>query len=128
MTADLLAFLRERLDEDAAVARAASPGPWRPGVRSGLTAVEGDGWTVCNADNLDAAHITRHDPVRTLAEVEAKRALLELHHEVEDPQEMQDFCATCDVTGKYPEYPCQTLRLLALPYADHPDYREEWRP
>lgn len=22
----------------------------------------------------------------------------------------------------------QTLRTLALPYADHPDYREEWRP
>jgi hypothetical protein len=21
-----------------------------------------------------------------------------------------------------------TLRLLALPYADHPDFREEWRP
>jgi hypothetical protein len=25
-------------------------------------------------------------------------------------------------------WPCQTLRLLALPYADHPDYRPEWKP
>lgn len=25
-------------------------------------------------------------------------------------------------------YPCRTLRLLALPYAGHPEYREEWRP
>jgi hypothetical protein len=24
-------------------------------------------------------------------------------------------------------YPCDTLRYLALPYAGHPDYREEWR-
>lgn len=23
---------------------------------------------------------------------------------------------------------CETLRALAQPYADHPDYREEWRP
>ena len=23
---------------------------------------------------------------------------------------------------------CRTLRALALPYADRPDYREEWRP
>ncbi|MEU5023581.1 DUF6221 family protein [Streptomyces milbemycinicus] len=24
--------------------------------------------------------------------------------------------------------PITALRLLALPYADHPDYRDEWRP
>jgi hypothetical protein len=26
------------------------------------------------------------------------------------------------------DWPCLTLRLLALPYADRPGYREEWRP
>ncbi|MEV8523155.1 DUF6221 family protein [Streptomyces sp. NPDC052000] len=33
--------------------------------------------------------------------------------------------------GVKPPYilaPCATLRLLSLPYADHPGYREEWRP
>lgn len=33
--------------------------------------------------------------------------------------------------GVVPPYilaPCQTLRLLALPYAAHPDYRPEWAP
>ncbi|QBI56755.1 DUF6221 family protein [Streptomonospora litoralis] len=25
-------------------------------------------------------------------------------------------------------YPCTTLRLLALPYADHPHYQQEWAP
>lgn len=24
--------------------------------------------------------------------------------------------------------PCPTLRLLGLPFADHPEYRPEWRP
>jgi hypothetical protein len=32
--------------------------------------------------------------------------------------------------GYYPSTPLakSMLALLALPYADHPDYREEWRP
>jgi hypothetical protein len=30
--------------------------------------------------------------------------------------------------GNHWSYPCDTLKLLALPYADHPDYRDEWRP
>jgi hypothetical protein len=72
--------------------------------------------------------IARHDPARVLAEVDAKRQMLELHHSIELPTEMLDACAECEVTGVYPEYPCRTLRLLALPYAEHPDYREEWRP
>ena len=67
-------------------------------------------------------------PARVLREIDAKRRLLALHHQLEDAQEMLDFCATCDATGKYPEYPCTTLRLLALPYAGRPGYREEWRP
>ncbi len=32
-------------------------------------------------------------------------------------------CVTCRTQG-----PCVTLRLLALPYAGHPDYQPEWRP
>ncbi|WP_432091049.1 DUF6221 family protein [Streptomyces sp. NRRL F-5630] len=125
MTAGLIAFLRARLDEDEAAARAAKPGPWSAdgGAVYGIHPTDG---VVDYSES--AAHIARHDPARVLAEVEVKRALLELHHEVEDPQEMQDFCAACDVTGTYPEYPCRTLRLLALPYSSHPGYDESWRP
>jgi len=25
------------------------------------------------------------------------------------------------------EYPCDTLRLLAFPYADHESFQQEWR-
>ncbi|HEX2895269.1 MAG TPA: DUF6221 family protein, partial [Marmoricola sp.] len=38
-------------------------------------------------------------------------------------------CSTC---GQYDEYaiewPCYTLRVLALDWVDHPAYRPEWRP
>jgi hypothetical protein len=32
-----------------------------------------------------------------------------------------DGCAECGI-----EWPCDTVRALVLPYADHPDYRELW--
>jgi len=53
-------------------------------------------------------HVTRHDPARVLAECEAKRLLVEWL--AMEPREDQ------------------ALAFLALPYADHPDYDEAWRP
>ena len=58
--------------------------------------------------------------VRMLAECEAKRLLVEAHGS-NDPKWEGD-CPHCGVHG-----PCYTIRLVALPYADHPDYRDEWR-
>ena len=55
---------------------------------------------------------------RVLAECDAKRRIVGLHHEI------LTICQGCANES----YPCRTLRALALPYADHPDYREEWRP
>lgn len=67
-----------------------------------------------------------------LADVDAKRRILDEHQNVNDGD-----CGTC-VNGRwgYPTHggsspqpwPCTTLRLLALPYADRPGYRDEWRP
>jgi hypothetical protein len=69
-----------------------------------------------------ATHIAHWDPARVLAECEAKRRVVELHRtDATDPEVI--VCAVC-LYGP----PCETLRLLALPYADHPDYRPEWRP
>ena len=39
-----------------------------------------------------------------------------------EPGAMQDLDESASVLAD------GTLRLLALPYADHSDYREEWRP
>jgi len=55
------------------------------------------------------------DPARILAEVESKRKVL---HLVWALLQMRVETAVAD----------QLLRLLALPYVEHPDYREEWRP
>lgn len=61
------------------------------------------------------------DEQRMLAEVEAKRRIIHEHVEGD---------AWCDYCGGGPGGDpdgCLTLRLLALPYADHADYLEEWK-
>ena len=66
---------------------------------------------------------------RALAEVQAKRSILDLH--VPYRRIIGLGCETClgAVPGRpFPDFPCPTLRLVALPYADHPDYQQEWRP
>lgn len=64
-------------------------------------------------------------PARVLREIDAKRQVLALHHRAQPK-----WCAACDIPAGFPGPPdgCATLRLLALPYADRPGYREEWRP
>jgi hypothetical protein len=72
--------------------------------------------------------VNRYDPAYVLAECEAKRRIVEEHYYM-PRHESRDFgfedgnCVTCRRQG-----PCVTLRLLALPYADHPEYDERWRP
>jgi hypothetical protein len=147
MTADLVAFLRARLDEDEQAARDASPAPWitktgQPWLADHIVFGQSKympdrisqvcDLTAGQTRAADAAHIIRHDPARVLAEVDAKRRITDEHPNVNDGD-----CGTC-ITPRwgYPTHggasaavwPCQTLRLLALPYADHSDYREEWRP
>jgi len=86
-------------------------------------------------------------PSRVRADLDAKRQIIELHspepsHYVngrfifDEPGTPQcEYCASlchsrsglsCDDPDA--PYPCDTVRLLALPYADRPGYRDEWRP
>ncbi|MFD9889100.1 DUF6221 family protein [Amycolatopsis sp. NPDC058986] len=69
-------------------------------------------------------------------EVEATRRIL-LAHRTTVSEKVPGFplygseywCETCHVPGdEAGSNWCTTLRLLALPYADHPDYSERWRP
>jgi hypothetical protein len=75
------------------------------------------------------AHIARYDPARVLAEVAAKRAILDEHSPPPPPKEEGKGwlgCFTCiGYVGE--REPCTTVRLLAQPYAGRPDWREEWR-
>jgi hypothetical protein len=136
VTAELVAFLRARLDEDEQTARAVEDrsAPW-------------DGRWV--ADGPDAArtfnghvlfyghsgplkpglvdHVVRHDPARVLAEVEAKRGVLRLVTKAQEDAEFPDHLvrrpARVTLLALEP-----VLQHLALAHADHADYREKWRP
>jgi hypothetical protein len=73
-------------------------------------------------------------------ECEAKRRIMRIHRTLSDAQPNLPLtypvagfqCVTCGhgdewQAQEYPiDYPCATLLALALPYADHPDYRAEW--
>jgi hypothetical protein len=69
------------------------------------------------------------DPARVLADCAAKRAIVELHPLYRCTHARcggdGSHCRTC---GADVPAPCPTLLALAQPYADHPDYRNEWRP
>lgn len=150
---DLVSFLRERLDADEQAARAADGASWRVtadqddfdgDVLVGFTTLRDSGGEPMADDRRgpmaseDLTHIARHDPARVLAEVEAKRRIVDEH------QTEGDTCRTCTTEDREVLWdgetetvewvhrsvaaPCRTLRLLALPYASHDDYDERWRP
>lgn len=62
--------------------------------------------------------IDRQSIDRVLADFDAKRRIVDEHTEAGTK-----WCPSCD--GQ--DQPCTTIRLLALSYADHPGYRDEWR-
>lgn len=121
---DLVEFLRARLDEDERVAREATDGPWSLDNELHVEAIYapdrstvvvgggrwGDEAPVFETDE-DAVHIVRHDPARVLREVEAKRRTL-----VRCEEEMLSGI------DRLVHFAQQTMREMALPYADHPDY------
>jgi hypothetical protein len=112
MSDDVATFLHARLDEDESVARAcAGDGEWD----ADSIAIYGEGLApeVRN-------HMARHDPARVLADVTAKREVLRLAEGFHDYAETFMNGVASRMEG--------ALRLFALAYADHPDYREEWRP
>lgn len=132
---DLAAWLRKRLDED------------EEDIRDSRSLSPGE---------LDWSMPQWMDRDRMLAEVEAKRRILELHEPTITTVEWWDApevgsaptCPACVVAepnewplpigaaGLKPEgwvsayilAPCPTIRLLALPHADQAGYKEEWRP
>ena len=127
----LTEFLLARIAEDEAVATAATPGPWRHNQDGDVLSSE---WCVVDTESganppdvTDAAHIARHDPARILAECEAKRQIID-EHQIEVGGASQ-CCVRCGVPGyESIEAPCDTIKYLALPYANHPDYLPEWKP
>lgn len=128
---DLVEFLRARLDRDEQMARACSGAPWRA-APSGTVSTDTGGASddgpshVATADNdAYAEHIARHDPSRALAEVAAKRQILDDYEKQAWILGQGHRTPELDAARSVRE---AVLRLLALPYAHHPAYQEEWRP
>ena len=149
MTVELAAFLLARIAEDESMARAAADQwhsrwatadrqtayGWRNGklgAEPKMPMVVADNehgslmlMSLWENDQATVRHVARHDPDRVLAECAAKRELIAWVQRYEV------------VAGAYPDLPRvdgarnaarMALRYVALSYADHPDYREEWRP
>ena len=121
----LTEFLLQRIAEDEAAARAAGSATF------GLISHRGGrlGWSdlaeipvrrLAEFDDADSAsfeHIARHDPARVLAKCEADRRIVEfLRPDPAMPVDSGRFVAA------------GVLTLLALPYAEHEDFQEDWRP
>ncbi|MDK0520377.1 DUF6221 family protein [Streptomyces sp. ML-6] len=124
---DLVQFLRDRLDEDETLAR--NTGQW--GMSWQNLTMDGELRDDANAGTVahipheaTRAHIARHDPARVLREVDAKRKLVDQYAEAAD----NDVDEPYEYAYGWANGLGVAARLLALPYADHPDYREEWRP
>jgi hypothetical protein len=145
MSDDLVAWLKRQLDDDERVAREASEPPWvverasvmhsgpsasrhPDGQRLGRTVVASVGaWDLGVPTAADAEHIARWDPARVLAEIEAKRRILDDYAILVGAIRRVD-----DVDGNRLLYARREaresdIRWLAQPYTDRPGWREEWR-
>jgi hypothetical protein len=145
---DLIAFLNEQMASRKAMAVQAKRAldEWQRGNdcddrwrldEDGIS-INIKGEYVCVGTEV-AVFLAFNDPDAVLADVEAKRLLLEGHEPKRMPTEQEPgnpsvwiygICCAAeeDDEGGYELWPCRHVRLLAMPFADHPDYREEWKP
>ncbi|MFE2710666.1 DUF6221 family protein [Streptomyces mirabilis] len=138
---DLVRWLGEQLDEDERIAKMASAGPWTRHVGRITGGPEGRVLVAQQAQAWNADHIARHDPARVLREIEAKRRLLDDY--TVTARIRDEAAARIKAAGDHPDpKDLETwdraqreaailegpVRLAALPLADRPGYREEWRP
>jgi hypothetical protein len=154
VTGDRVAFLRARLAEDEQVARAVedNSAPWEgEWVNDDNRAIRTyNGWvlTFQRPPNTFCPgfgdHVARFDPARALAEVAAKRRILdEWECAARRQRETAELHAIyfgrdrakaneLQATGRFLEGAERALALavaaLTVPYAQHPDFREEWTP
>lgn len=112
-----------------------------------VNATLANGFSEYVSDEATTAQVARHDPARVLREVGAKRRILARHGAEQWPQgfppsvyELPDeyvgpliaYCDTCSTTSTegldnfYAPWPCDTVKDLAAPHADHADYEQSW--
>jgi hypothetical protein len=126
---DLIAFVRRCLDAEEQVAQKAAAFPYElptdaPWERERIIADSVGGNSRAVATHRIVAVFA--DPKRVLADIEAKRRLLNwVEGRIHDAEDFPD-----DTRYQLRAYEARTLHLrwLALPYAGEPGFRDEWRP
>jgi hypothetical protein len=138
---ELMAFVHARLDEEEAIAQAATPGPWAydpskewydgddfitmtngqefvgygdPSPFRGAICITGEAGHVQSMK--DAEHIARHDPARVLRDIQARRRTL-----VRCQEELLSG------NPRLLHFAEQTVWDMAQRWADHDDFKEGWR-
>lgn len=133
---ELVRWLGEQLDEDEQIARATDQTLGQRNLRWSVKPVDEAFFRVVAAGHYvvgtgefnpeDAHHIAKWDPARVLREIDAKRQALAhylrvreravRHETYDEPYDLAEGAVFVQI------------KYTALPYADRPGYREEWRP
>lgn len=146
MIDDLVAFLRARLDEDEREIRSILEPPADP------FAAFPTSHQAMHTVILESEPRWVGGSYRMLVDIESKRRIIDLHPHATQRQQHSEaslrasygpnwetllkhldepYCQTCHVDDGMISgnggRPCETLRLLAAPYAEHPAYSDEWR-
>lgn len=143
----LTEFLRARLDEDEQDARTASHvlrngahwslDDWHGREQPHSLIAQGTAdqpvalghFTADPVPTEQAAHIARHDPARVLAEVAAKRKLVAAYESAVTAYGAAEVgTPVSERMGGSVNSLRYALQLSVLSYADHPGFKEEWRP
>jgi len=143
---DLVAFLRARLDEIEAAAKAATSAPWScqvfhggtdhaewvvtgsTGSQAVITGQVGVGWMAGMPH--DGEHIALHDPARVLREVRAKRRILFLLEAAQKKADAMPGDGSLEhaVTKTTVTFLLTVAQTMATAYDDHPGYDRAWDP
>jgi hypothetical protein len=100
---------------------------WRCNERWSLPVAAAN--TIVEFRSTWAGHIVRHDPARVLQDIEAVRRVLRLYDNAVAAVAAGSLSARNRVQDETAvEMLGEVLRALAAAHAEHPDYREDWRP
>ncbi|MFG3585108.1 DUF6221 family protein [Streptomyces sp. NPDC047990] len=139
---EIAGFLRARYAEQRALAEAATPGPWEGVIdRHQRGVVDASVWSdklgyyiaeqISSGDRheADARHIAAHDPAAVIADLDAKLALVDLLKYQLGWNASHDRNITEHEIRAMQQAAREALRILAQPFAGHPDHGGEgWVP
>lgn len=115
---DISTWLLGVYDRREKVAWAATPGPWFPVFRVAHVVIRADGEPIAKHMTWgDALHMHDQDPTKTLADIAAKKAIVE---------QCIAFLTWDDNVETAVDLATDVLKHLASAHADRPGYRQEW--